>query len=43
MDGNTHSEFRELMRAFMVLKINLADSKIVTILTNFFVKSEYVG
>jgi len=38
MDGNTHYDCREVRRGYMILKINLADSKIMNMLANLFVK-----
>jgi len=41
-DGITHSDCRELKRLDMILKINFVDSKIMTLVANFFVKIEQV-
>ena len=41
-DGNTHSNCRELKRGYMILEINLVDSKIMTMLAYLFVKIEQV-
>jgi len=41
-DGNAHSGCRVLKSLDMILKINLADSKIMTMVANFFVTIEKV-
>jgi len=42
MDGNTHSDCREVRRGYMILKINFVDSKIMNMSANLFVKIEQV-
>ena len=42
MDGNTHSDRRAVRRGYMILKINIVDSKIMNMLANLFVKIEQV-
>jgi len=41
-DENTYYDCTELKRGSMILKINFVDSKIMTMLANFFVKIEQV-
>jgi len=42
MDGNTHSDYREVRRGYMILKINFVDFKIMNMSANVFVKIEQV-
>jgi len=42
MDGNTHSDCREVRRGYLILKINFVDSKIMTMLAKIYVKIEQV-
>jgi len=42
MDGNTHSDCREVGRGYMIFRISFVDSKIINMLAKLFVKIEQV-
>jgi len=41
-DLNTHSDSRELKRWYMIININLVESKIINMLGDFFGKTEQI-